>query len=73
MTKNNDVLDAFKFIAALSVVGIHTFPSKSILGSDLKILARFSVPFFSQYLDIFCLKKFLLEKKKKIKKYYSII
>ncbi|EGO8469402.1 racemase, partial [Enterococcus faecalis] len=46
MTKNNDVLDAFKFIAALSVVGIHTFPSKSILGSDLKILARFSVPFF---------------------------
>ena len=26
MTKNNDVLDAFKFIAALSVVGIHTFP-----------------------------------------------
>ncbi|WP_252448917.1 acyltransferase family protein [Enterococcus faecalis] len=73
MTKNNDVLDAFKFIAALSVVGIHTFPSKSILGSDLKILARFSVPFFFIVSGYFLFKKFLLEKKKKIKKYYSII
>lgn len=68
MTKNNDVLDAFKFIAALSVVGIHTFPSKSILGSDLKILARFSVPFFFIVSGYFLFKKISFREKEKDKK-----
>lgn len=67
MTKNNDVLDAFKFIAALSVVGIHTFPSKSILGSDLKILARFSVPFFFIVSGYFLFKKISFREKEKDK------
>ena len=68
MTKNNDVLDAFKFIAALSVVGIHTFPSKSILGSDLKILARVSVPFFFIVSGYFLFKKISFREKEKDKK-----
>ena len=67
MTKNNDVLDAFKFIAALSVVGIHTFPSKSILGSDLKILARFSVPFFFIVSGYFLFKNTIQLYKKNLK------
>ncbi|OQO70948.1 hypothetical protein BH747_02805 [Enterococcus villorum] len=46
-TKNitYELLDLIKFIAAICVVGIHTFPHDGT-GNDIRIFFRFSVPLF---------------------------
>lgn len=68
MIKNNDVLDVFKFIVVLSVVGIYIFFFKFILGSDLKILVCFFVLFFFIVFGYFLFKKIFFREKEKDKK-----
>ncbi|WP_125605471.1 acyltransferase family protein [Lapidilactobacillus bayanensis] len=53
---NYDMIDLLKFIAAICVVAIHSLPH-DILGNDLRVFTRFSVPFFFIVSSYFLFKK----------------